>query len=140
MFINTAITIGFTQAVYTFSEGNNSINEIPIIKANNQKSEITFSVAFSVSSFGNGAGAATLNTDFYAAEVQSEDFEPDEQSVSFVFELINDLEVEPTESFEVELSMLEMDLFGINVGGSFRNGQTLFGTVRVVIIDDDGML
>ena len=137
--IYTAITIGFTQTVYTFSEGIDFFSEIPIIKGNNRQTEITFSVRFSLS-FGNSASPAALNVDFLAAEVQSKDFDPDEQSISFVFEVIDDFEMEATESFDVELSMSEEDLFGVNVGarGSLANGLTLFSRTRVIIIDNDG--
>ena len=123
--------------MYTFSEGLDFISEIPIIKGNNRQTEITFSVRFSLS-IGNSANPAALNVDFLAAEVQSKDFKPDEQSISFVFEVIDDSELEATESFDVELSILEQDLPGVNAGGSLANGLTLFNRVSVFIIDDDG--
>lgn len=108
-FLNTAITIGFTQPVYTFNEGIDFFSEIPIIKGNNQKSEITFTVRISLS-FGNSANNAALNVDFIAAEVQRKDCEPDEQSILFVFEVIDDVEMETAESFDVELSLAEENL------------------------------
>ena len=135
-----AITIGFIQERYTVYEAFNATGElipIPIIKENNQQSEITFEVISTIS-LGSGPTAAQPDEDFFAnPPVQRQDFNPNEQEINYNFELSDDSPEnpnvpEPTETFQVQLSLVDEGLPDINIGGS------LFATATVVIIDDDG--
>ena len=64
--------------------------------------------------------------------MQRRDFEPDDQVLPFLFELVDDDEPENTEMFQVELSL---DESGLNVD---LGGGDLFASTQIVIIDDDG--
>ena len=135
-----AITIGFIQERYTVYEAFNATGElipIPIIKENNQQSEITFEVISAIL-LGSGPTAAQPDEDFFANPlVQRQDFNPNEQEIDYSFELFDDSPgnrniPEPTETFQIQLSLEDEGLPDINIGGS------LFTTATVVIIDDDG--
>ena len=135
-----AINIGFEQERYTVFEAFNATGElipIPIIKENNQQSEITFEVISTIL-LGNGPTAAQPNEDFEAnPPVQRQDFDADEQEIDYRFDLLDDTPTnpnvpEPIETFQIQLSLEDEGLQDINIGGS------LFATATVVIIDDDG--
>ena len=132
-FICTAINIGFEQERYTVYEAFNATGElipIPIIKENGQESELTFEVIATLT-LGSGPTAAQPGEDFDAnPPVQRQDFDPDEQEIYFRFELFDDTPdvPEPTETFQIEISLFNMAA----IGGS------LFDTATIVIIDDDG--
>ena len=64
-------------------------------------------------------------------------FQPDQQSVPYVFELVDDLEPELLEVFQVVLSLEESGL-NIDVGGTLDDGSTLFATTQIFIVDNDG--
>ena len=133
----TAITIGFEQNSYTVREALNA-TRIPIIKGNNQRSEITFLLVSTIST-GGGPNPANLTDDIIADTVQSKDFLPDEQSLPFEFQLVNDDIVEAVEVFQVELSLgSEETGISVNLGGRIADGSTLFASTEVFIIDDDG--
>ena len=126
---------------YTFFEANATLNTIPIIKGGNQRSELTFSLRASIIR-GSDANAAETDInsddrDIIAAETQDRVFRPVQQSVPFVFELLNDDEPESIEDFQVELSLEESGL-NVNLGGLIGDGSVLFSSARIVIIDDDG--
>ena len=131
---------------YTFFEANATFNTIPIIKGGNQRSELTFSLRASIIR-GSDANAAETDQssndrDILAGETQDRVFRPDQQSVPFQFELIGDFDPEPTENFQVELSLEESGL-NVNLGGMVEiDGSTsvLFSSAQIVIIDDDGEL
>ena len=144
----TAIIIGFEQNSYTISESLNAsgcLTRIPIIKGNNQQSEITFEVV-SVLVTGSGPNAANLNQVdpdrdlFTYGTSQRHTFSPDQQSITaYSFELINDHEPEDTEEFQVELSLYKKDSgVSIYLGGLLADGSTLFATTQIFIVDDDG--
>ena len=135
--IFTAINIGFGQERYTVSEADvagGGMMRIPIIKENDQQSEVTFEVLATLLT-GSGLNAAVegMNGDFQANTTQSQDFVPDEQVIYFQFELFDDELPEPVEQFEIQLSLPDVaGLTGINLGGS------LFPRATVVIVDNDG--
>ena len=145
----TAIIIGFEQNSYTISESLNAggrITRIPIIKGNNQQSEVAFEVV-SVLVTGSGPNAASItqvydpNQDLNANVVQYRYFSPDQQSITaHDFELLDDYELEDTEEFQVELSLRYKKDSGlsINLGGLLADGSTLFATTQIFIVDDDG--
>ena len=117
------------------------LTRIPIIKENNQQSEITFEVIATPSSpsaLGSGPTAAQPGEDFDAnPQVQRQDFTPNEQEIDYLFELFDDTPEnpnvpEPTETFQIQLSLEDEGLPNINIGGS------LFATATVAITDDDG--
>ena len=128
---------------YTFFEINATFNTIPIIKGGNQRSELTFSLRASIIRGSDANAAETdqtipfMDRDIIAGETQDRVFRPDEQSVPFVFELIDDDEPESIEDFQVELSLEESGL-NVNLGGMVGDGSVLFSSARIVIIDDDG--
>ena len=138
----TALIIGFEQDSYTVSESDayGQLTIIPIIKGNNQRSELTFRLTSNIvpGSYPNAA-----NIDYYtdrdiiADLVQKRDFLPDLQSVSFRFELIDDDEPEAVEVFQVELSLYEPGL-SINLGGMLADGSALFASTQIFIVDNDG--
>ena len=139
----TALNIGFIQERYTVYEGFNATGElipIPIIKENNQQSEITFEV-ITVLTLGSGPTAAQPGEDFEAnPPVQRPVFDADEQEINYHLELFDDSPANPnvpelTETFQIQLSLKDEGLPNINIGAS---GGTLFATATVVIIDDDG--
>ena len=108
------------------------LTRIPIIKENNQQSEITFLVISTIL-LGSGPTAAQPNEDFdVSPPVLLQDFDADEQEINYFFELFDDALPEPTETFQIQLSLVDEGLQDINIGGS------LFATATVVIIDDDG--
>ena len=131
---------------YTFFEANDTFTMIPIIKGGNQRSELTFSLRASIIR-GSDANAAetdqdSSDRDILARETQDRTFRPAQQSVPFVFELIDDDDPEPTEDFQVELSLEESGL-NVNLGGVVEidgSISVLFSSARIVIIDDDGEL
>ena len=142
-FYCTAINIGFVQERYTVFEefdATGVLIPIPIVKENNQSSELTFEVIATVT-LGSGPGAARLvspNEDFAAnPQVQREDFDPDEQEIDYLFELFDDSLPEPDETFQIQLSLADEGLTSVNLGAS---GGSLFATATIVIIDDDGKL
>ena len=139
----TALIIGFEQNSYTVSESLHAIgelNSIPIIKGNNQRSELTF---WLTSNIVTGSGPNAANIDYYtdrdiiADLVEERNFLPDLQSVSFRFELIDDDEPEAVEVFQVELSLYESGL-SINLGGMLADGSALFASTQIFIVDNDG--
>ena len=108
------------------------LTRIPIIKENNQPSEITFEV-IATPTLGSGPTAAQPGEDFDAnPQVQRQDFTPNEQEIDYLFELFDDTLPEPTETFQIQLSLEDEGLPNINIGGS------LFATATVAITDDDG--
>ncbi len=64
-------------------------------------------------------------------------FSSDQQSLPYIYELINDDEVELLEVFRVELSLEESGL-NINLGGPLPDGSALFAATQIFIVDDDG--
>jgi len=113
---------------------------IPIVKENDQESELTFEV-ISTLILGSGFGAARADRpgrDIFAnPRVQREDFDPDEQEIDYAFELFYDSVPEPTETFQIQLSLANEGLTSVNLGAS---GGSLFTTATIVIVDDDGKL
>ena len=97
------------------------LTRIPVIRGNNQQSELTSHVRFNTVT-GSGPSAANIDRqDFSGIDVFTSpslfgEFSPDQQSVSYIFELRDDLEVEQREVFQVELSLVESGL-NIDVGG-----------------------
>ncbi len=140
LFHCAAINIGFEQERYTVFEADaiGDLIRIPIVKENDQESELTFEVIGSPI-LGSGFTAARLDPpgqDFIAIpQVQDQDFNPDEQEIEYLFELIDDSVPEPTETFQIQLSLGDEGLTNINLAAS---GGSLFATATVVIIDDDG--
>ena len=134
----TAINVGFEQERYTVFEAtdaNGQLIPIPIIKENGQKSELTFEVIATLT-LGSGPTAAQLDEDFFSnPPVRRQDFDPDEQEIDYLFELSGDNVPEPTETFQIQLSLVDEGLTNINLAAS---GGSLFTTATVVIIDDDG--
>ena len=136
----TALIIGFEQSSYTVSESDafGQLTIIPIIKGNNQRSELTFWLT-SIIVPGSGPNAANIDytdRDIIADLVQKRDFLPDLQSVSFRFELIDDDEPEAVEVFQVEL--LYESRLSINLGGMLADGSALFASTQIFIVDNDG--
>ena len=145
LFFHTALIIGFEQNSYTVSESLNASGEIipiPVIKGNNQRSELTFRLTFNTIT-GSGPNAANIdqsdfgNTDIIATLVQDRQFSPDRQSIPFHFELVDDSELEALEVFQVQLSLFESGL-SVNLGGVLADGSALFASTQIFIVDDDG--
>ena len=113
---------------------------IPIVKENNQLSELTFRV-IAIVTLESGIGAARLdppNADFSAnPRVQREDFDPDELAIQYEFEFFDDSLPEPPETFQIQLYLEDEGFTSVNLGAS---GGSLFATATIVIIDDDGKL
>ena len=91
---------------------------------------------------GSGPTAAQPGEDFQADPVQRQNFDPNEQEIDYLYELFDDTPEnpdvpEPTETFQIQLSLADEGLTNINLGAS---GGSLFATATVVIIDDDGKL
>ena len=113
---------------------------IPIVKENGQESELAFEVIVTLI-FGSGPTAAQPNEDFIAVpRVQWLYFDPDAQQIDYRFELLDDTVKnpdvpEPTETFQIQLSLADEGLTNINIAAS---GGSLFATATFVIIDDDG--
>ena len=143
-FFYTALIIGFELNSYTVSESLNGSGElipIPAIKGNNQQSELTFILTFNTIT-GSGPNAANINqldfnSDIIANLIQQRQFSPDQQSIPFRFELVNDLELEALEAFQVQLSLFESGL-SVNLGGVLADGSALFASTQIFIVDDDG--
>ena len=110
---------------------------IPIIKENNQLSELTFEVIATLT-LGSGPMAAQPGEDFDAfPQVQRQDFDPDEQEIEYVFELFDEDILEPLETFQIQLSLADEGLTSVDleaVGGS------LFATATIVIVDDGKLI
>ncbi len=143
LFHCAAINIGFEQERYTVSEAidaNGEIILIPIIKENNQQTEITFEVIATLT-LGSGPTAAQPDEDFEAnPPVQRQNFDADEQEIDYGFELFDDSPAnpnvpEPIETFQIQLSLEDQGVTNINLAASRGS---LFATATVVIIDDDG--
>ena len=146
VFFYAVLTIGFEQNSYTIFEAFNATGEllsIPVVKGNNQRSELTFSLTFSIIR-GGGLNSANIDqtdgdVDIIADLAQDRDFFPDKQSLAFVFELVNDNEPEADEVFQVELSLgPEESGLSVNLGGVLADGTDLFPRTEVVIVDNDG--
>ncbi len=141
IFSCTALNIGFEQERYTVLEADatGDLTRIPIIKENDQKSELTFAVIATLI-LGSGFGAARVDPpgqDFAAnPRVQRQDFDPEEQEIGYAFELLDDSVPEPTETFQILLS-LGLASSSVSLGAS---GGSLFTAATIVIIDDDGKL
>ena len=140
-----AINVGFEQERYTVFEATDATGQlipIPIIKENDQESEITFEVIATLT-LGSGPTAAQPGEDFEAnPPVQRQPFRPDEQEIDYRYELFDDTPANPdvpetTETFQIQLSLADEGLTNINLGAS---GGSLFFTATVVIVDDDGKL
>ena len=143
VFYCTAINVGFEQERYTVYEALNATGElipIPIIKENDQESEITFEVIATLK-LGSDRLAAQPGEDFVAnPPVQRQNFDTDEQFIVYQFELFDDTPENPgvpehTETFQIQLSLADEGLTNINLGAS---GGSLFATATIVIIDNDG--
>ena len=140
--VRTAINIGFEQERYTVFEADVSglLTRIPIVKENDQESELTFEVIATLI-LGSGFGAARVDLpgqDFAAIpRVQFQDFDPDEQVIEYLFGLIDDSVPEPIETFQIQLSLANVGLTSVNLEAT---GGSLFATATIVIIDDDGKL
>ena len=141
----TALNIGFEQERYTVFEATDATGAlipIPIIKENNQLSELTFEVIGTLT-LGVGPSAALPGEDFEAnPPVQRENFDADEQEIFYVFELFDDTPErpnvpEPIETFQIQLSLEDKGLTNINLGAS---GGSVFATATIVIKDDDSKL
>ncbi len=146
IFFYTALLIGFEQNSYTVYESLNATGErvkIPVIKGNNRQSELTFLLTFNVIS-GSGPNAANINQadfhrDILTTLISSRTFSSDEQSIHFLFELCNDLEIEVLEVFEIELSLYPKESgLNINLGGMLADGSSLFASTQIFVVDDDG--
>ena len=143
-FYYTAINIGFEQERYTVFEATDATGQlipIPIIKENDQESEITFEVIATLI-LGSGPTAAQPYEDFQADLVQKQNFDPDEQEIDYLYELFDDTPENPdvpelTETFQIQLSLADEGLTNINLAAG---GGSLFATATIVIIDDDGSL
>ena len=120
-------------------ESTGELIRIPVIKGNDQQSELTFSLTFSITT-GSGPNAANiiqLGGDIIADLVQERVFSPDEQSLAFLFEVLDDSEHEAVEAFQVELSPQESGL-NVNLGGMLADGSVLYATTQIFIVNDDG--
>ena len=90
---------------------------------------------------GSGPTAAQPGEDFEAnPPVQRQPFRPKWQEINYVYELFDDTPAnpdvpEPTETFQIQLSLVDEGFTNINLAAS---GGSLFATATVVIIDDDG--
>ena len=139
----TALIIGFEQNSYTVSESDafGQLTIIPIIKGNNQRSELTFWLTSNIIK-GSGPGAANIgfytDRDINTDLVQKREFLPDQQSLSFRFELIDDDEPEAVEVFQVELSLYYEPGLNVNLGGMLADGSALFASTQISIVDNDG--
>ena len=118
------------------------LTRIPIIKENNQESELTFEV-ISILILGSSFGAARADPpgqDFAAnPRVQDQDFNPFEQEIIYAFELFDDTIPEPAETFQIQLSLTDEGMVSSRVSLGAMGG-TLFATATIVIIDNDGKL
>ena len=113
------------------------LTRIPIVKENEQESELTFEVIGTLQ-LGSGPTAAQPGEDFDAnPPVQRQDFDTDENAIEYVFELFDDSIPEHTETFQIQLSLADDALTSVNLGAS---GGSLFATATIVIVDDDGKL
>ena len=140
LFSCTAINIGFAQERYTVPENFfvspvGPLFSIPIIKENNQLSELTFDVICTLI-LQSGPTAAQHFADFLAdPPVQRQFFDPDEQEIFHRFEVFDEFIPEPTETFQVQLSLGDEGLSNVNLAAS---GGSLFATATIAIIDNDG--
>ncbi len=145
----TALIIGFEQNSYTVYESLNATGElvrIPVIKGNNQLSELRFLLTV-IAISGSGPNAANINRlDTFHWDVLTHlhsdyTFSSDEQSIHFPFELYDDLEIEALEVFEIELSLVrEESGLNIELGGTLADGRSLFASAQIFIVDNDGQL
>ena len=132
-----AINIGFEQERYTVFKDNGQLSRIPIIKENGQKSELTFGVIVTLT-LGSDPTTATADVDFFASPpIQRQDLGDLEQFITYVFEIYDDSPPvpEPTETFQIQLSLEDEGLTNVNLAAS---SGSLFATATIVIIDDDG--
>ena len=131
------MNIGFEQERYTVFEANatGDFTFIPIIKENDQESELTFEVTVTLILESNPT-AAVEGEDFFAEpHVQNIRFKSNIQEVDYVFEVLDDYPGVPelTETFQIQLSLEDEGPANVNLGAS---GGSLFATVTIVIIDD----
>ena len=132
----TGIVIGFEQNTYTIFEAFNATGDlilIPVIKGNNQRSELRFDV---IAQFIDGT--ATRETDNTIGDYIRVDarvtlpFPAAAESISFSFELINDRLPEPNEEFSIALTTSGAPRVIVGQDGG------PFSSTRIVIIDEDG--
>ena len=118
------------------------LTQIPIVKENDQLSELTFEV-IAIAKLGSGPMAARLDPpgqDFAATpRVQDQDFDPFEQEIVYMFELFDDSSPEPAETFQIQLSLTDEGMVSSRVSLGAAGG-SLFATATIVIVDDDGKL
>ena len=124
------IFIGFEQERYTVFEADaiGDLTSIPIIKVNNQQSELQFFV--SVLCLGDTAERGIDFTTAPSSSIIAYYFPADVQLIRFQFVLLGDRLPEDEERFSIELTAF--DAPRVMIGGG------LFSRAHVVIIDDDG--
>ena len=140
---NIALQIGFQLQSYNFTEprGKRVIFDVIILKENNAVTEQTYSVIITPSTPANpllnpatlepaGGGIYDYSLGTGGQTFTLQDFEPDQQSVTFPFILNGDTFSEELEAFQATITP--------NVGfPTYGNPTTLFTTTLINIIDDD---
>ena len=124
----TVIFIGFEQQRYTVFEADadGTLTLIPVLKANNQESELQFLLVAQISD-----RTTQIGSDYLAVTRSFITFSANQQFINVQSELLPDVIPEDEEEFTIELTT-SGDAPRIMIGGS------LFGRTTVVIIDDDG--
>ena len=104
IFLPLAIRIGFEQQSYTFTEPPDlELFNIPLVKEGGQLSEQTFIVQLQVSNMTNPFQPASFSED-YDHQIFNITFLPDQQTISWEFQLIPNEAPEENEAFRVILS------------------------------------
>ena len=144
MLYNIALQIGFQQRSYNFTEPRSRrlIRDVIILKENNAVTEQRYSVIITTSTPANPLlNAATLEPvgggiyDYSLGQpgqnFLQQDFQPNQQNVTFPFILNGDTFPEGVEAFQATITPAE----GFPTYG---NPTTLFTTTLIDIMDDDG--
>ena len=138
--------IGFERKSYEVTEPNPDddgviSNLVYLIRENNQTSEQTFSVDFTVGDPGGNIKPATIETSNtnqsfdYSFELPNQTFPPTVDRIPFVFSLNPDLAVEGTETFRAtSAQVISSDNFPV-----FQtSGANIFATTLIHILDNNG--
>ena len=143
MLYNIALQIGFQQRSYNFTEprGRRLIRDVIILKENNAVTEQRYSVIITPSTPTDstlnpatlepvGGGIYDYSLGQAGQTFLQQDFEPNQQNVTFSFFLNGDTFPEGVEAFQATITPAE----GFPTYG---NPTTLFTTTLINIIDDD---